>query len=166
MKKKIALAAVLVLLALPAGAAAVAGFDQGPLLHVRWETSTIAGELWVTTIVIHAGGATELIETRENGAARIVRGMASAKDLAALNAALKTGFVGLEPGGCGEPNPDGANHYEVTWYGKGERFNSFRVGAGLQGCSSTLRTIVDSILFLTDNVVVDEKSQTFPGTRR
>jgi hypothetical protein len=165
MTKRIVLAAALVLLALPAGAAAPSGFDQSPLLHVRWETFTIAGERLETTIQIHLAGATELVETREDGPARIVRGMAPAGSLAALNAALKAGQIGLERGGCGEPNPDGAVEYDITWYGKGERFNSFRVGASLQGCSSALQRIIDSIFFLTDAVVSDEQSQTFPRRR-
>jgi hypothetical protein len=165
MAKKILIGAVLTLLALPAGAASRASFDQSPLLHVQWETFTIAGERWVTTVVIHTGGATELTETRADAPARIVRGAASASDLAALNAALKAGQIALQRGGCGEPNPDGAVEYEITWYGKGERFNSFRVGASLQGCAPGLQRIVDSIFALTGNVVEDEHSQTYPRVR-
>jgi hypothetical protein len=162
---KTLLAALLFLLAaLPAGAAP--SFDQNPLLHVRWETFTIAGEHIVTTIVIHAGGATEITEVREDQPARIVRGVASAKYLAALNKALQEGQVGLQRGGCGDPTADGPLEYEITWYGKGERFNSFRVGATLSGCSAGVEGIVNSILHLADGVAEDARSQRFPRVRR
>lgn len=157
----------LLFLSLAGGAAnAAPSFDQNPLLHVSWETFTIAGEHIVTTIVIHAGGATEITELRDEGPARIVRGVASAKNLMALNAALAAGAVGFERGGCGGPTADGPLEYEITWYGKGERFNSFKVGASLIGCSAGLEGIVNSILFLSDGVALDSQSKTFPRVKQ
>ncbi|HWM93367.1 MAG TPA: hypothetical protein VN493_21570 [Thermoanaerobaculia bacterium] len=164
MAKNLVVAAVLFLsLAGTAGIAAAApSFDQNPLLHVSWETFTIAGEHILTTVVIHAGGATEITETREDQPARIVRGVASAKSLAALNAAMQAGQIGFERGGCGGPTADGPIEYEITWYGKGTRFNTFRVGASLLSCPAGLQGIVNSITLLADSVALDTKSQKFP----
>lgn len=166
MAKTLVVAAVLFITLSGVAAHAAPSFDQNPLIHVRWETYTIAGEHIVSTIVIHAGGATEITEIREDQPARIVRGVASAKSLAALNGALQAGQVGLEKGGCGGPTADGPLEYEITWYGKGERFNSFRVGATLIGCSAGVEGIVNSILSLADGVALDAKSQRFPRSRQ
>ena len=150
------------------GAAPVppSGFDRPPLLAVHWETDTIAGQHIDTMVVIHAGGATEITELRDGEPARILRGNASPADFRALNDALAAGQIGLARGGCGSSTADGPIEYEITWYSQGTRFNNFKVGANLEGCSAGLRTMVESIVNLIDVVRPAPETQKFPRVRQ
>ncbi len=154
--------------ALAAGAAPVppSGFDRPPLLAIHWETVTIAAQHIDTTVVIHAGGATEIMELREGEPARILRGNASPAAFRVLTDALAAGQVGFARGGCGTPTADGPIEYEITWYSQGTRFNNFKVGANLEGCSAGLRTMVESIVNLVDAVRPDPDTQKFPRARQ
>ncbi len=154
--------------ALAAGAAPLppSGFDRPPLLAIHWETFTIAGEHIDTMVVIHAGGATEITELRDDEPARILRGNASPADFRALNDALAAGQVGLARGDCGSATADGPIEYEITWYSQGTRFNNFKVGANLNGCDAKLRTMVESIVNLIDVVRPAPETQKFPRARQ
>ena len=120
-----------------------AGFNQDPLLVIRFDTFTIAGQKIDTQVVIHAGGATEIVDIAEGFAGETVttsRGVASQDRYTELRQALAAAKVAFEPGGCGGPIPDGPVEYHITWYGRdGVRFNTFRVGANPEGCPATCR---------------------------
>lgn len=148
-----------------APAAAPNGFDQPPLLVLHWVTDTIAAEIIDTSVVIHAGGATEITEMRQGQPARILRGVATAADFQALAAALVAGQVGAERGGCGNPTADGPIAYDVTWYGQGTRFNTFTVGADLTACAPGLRAMVERMTELIDHVRPAPDTQSFPRPR-
>jgi hypothetical protein len=150
--------------ALAVGAAPLppSGFDRPPLLAIHWETNTIAGEHIDTMVVIHAGGATEITELRDGEPARIVRGNPKPADFRALTDALTAGQVGLARGACGSSTADGPIEYEITWYSQGTRFNNFKVGATLDGCSDSLRTMVEKIVGLIDAVRPAPETQQFP----
>jgi hypothetical protein len=138
------------------------GFDRPPLVAIHWETNTIAGEHIDTMVVIHAGGATEITELREGEPARILRGNPTPADFQALTATLVNGQIGLARGGCGNSTADGPIEYEITWYGQGTRFNTFKVGATLDGCSAGLQTMVNALVQLVDSVRPDPATQKFP----
>ena len=150
--------------ALAVGAAPLppSGFDRPPLLAIHWETVTIAAQHIDTTVVIHAGGATEIMELREGEPARILRGNASPAAFRVLTDALAAGQVGLARGGCGNPTADGPIQYEITWYSQGTRFNTFKVGANLDGCSASLTAMVEKIVQLVDSVRPAPETQQFP----
>lgn len=147
-----------------AGAAPVppSGFDRAPLLAIHWETDTIAGQHIDTMAVIHAGGAVEITEMRDGEPTRIFRGNPKPADFQALNNALTAGQIGLARGDCGSPTADGPIQYEVTWYSQGTRFNSFKVGATLDGCSASLTAMVEKIVQLVDSVRPAPETQQFP----
>lgn len=149
-----------------AASAAPTGFDRPPLLVLHWETITIAAEHIETMAVIHAGGATEITEMREGQPARMLRGNASPADFQRLNDALTAGQIGLAQGGCGSPTADGPIEYEITWYGQGTRFNTFKVGANLTDCSAGLRGMVESMVDLINAVRPAPATQQFPRVRR
>lgn len=153
-------------LAASAGPLAPSGFDQPPLLMIHWATDTIAGQHIESSAVIHAGGATEMTETKEGAPAQIVRGVASVGNFKALQNAILTGKIDLERGGCGNPTADGPIAYEVTWYGQTTRFNTFKVGADLSGCSVGLRTMIETMLKLVNDVRPAPGTQTFPRPRQ
>lgn len=142
------------------------GFDQPPLLVIRWETDTIAGQHIESSAVIHAGGATEMTETKEGAPVQIVRGVASAADFKALQSAIVAGKIDVERGGCGNPTADGPIAFEVTWYGQSTRFNTFKVGADLSGCSPVLRGMIETILKLVNDVRPAPGTQVFPRPRK
>ena len=154
--------------ALAVGAAPLppSGFDRPPLLAIHWETVTIAAQHIDTMVVIHAGGATEITELRDGEPARILRGNDSPADFRALTDALAAGQIGLARGGCGSPTADGPIEYDVTWYSQGTRFNNFKVGANLEGCSAGLRGMVESIERLIDAVRPAPETQKFPRVRQ
>ena len=163
--KLLALFAALVLLAVPS-VAAPTGFDRPPLLHIEFDTVTIAAELIHTSVTIHAGGATEITEVRENQPARITRGVAPPEVFGELNRALQEGQVATQRGGCGEGAPDGPVEYEVTWYGKGPRSNTFRVGGNpTRDCPASTQRIVFAFTEVIFRLYVDPDTQTFPGLR-
>jgi hypothetical protein len=141
------------------------GFDQPPLLLIHWDTFTIAGQHIESSVVIHAGGATEITEMKEGAPAQIVRGVASVSNFKALQSALVTGKVDIERGGCGNPAPDGPVAFEVTWYGQTTRFNTFKVGADLGGCSLGLRSMIETMLKLVNDVRPAPGTQVFPRPR-
>jgi hypothetical protein len=145
-----------------AGPLAPSGFDQPPLLMIHWDTYTIAGQHIETSVVIHAGGATEITEMKEGAPTQIVRGVASVGNFRALQSALVTGKVDVERGGCGNPAPDGPVAFEVTWYGQTTRFNTFKVGADLSGCPAGLRGMVETMVTLINDVRPAPGTQTFP----
>lgn len=150
------------LLAAPASAAP-AGFDQDPILVVRFETVTIAGQRIETQMVVHAGGATEIVDVAR-GAAVTSRGVASEESMAELQQALSAGRVAFERGGCGQPLPDGPVEYHVTWYGRGgARFNSFRVGANPEGCPAGTARLVQAISALLLDLYTSPDTQVFPS---
>ncbi|HEV2851964.1 MAG TPA: hypothetical protein VHC97_04095 [Thermoanaerobaculia bacterium] len=150
-----------------AGAAPVpSGFDRPPLLVLHWETVTIAAQHIDTTVVIHAGGATEITEITDGQPARMLRGNASPAAFQGLNDALTAGQIGLARGGCGAPAADGPVEYEITWYGQGTRFNTFKVGADLTSCSAGLRGMVESMVDLINAVRPSPDTQQFPRVRR
>ncbi len=153
-----------VLFAGSANAAPIAptGFDRPPLVAIHWTTVTIAAETIETMVVIHAGGATEITELRDGEPARIYRGNPKPADFQALTNALAAGQIGIARGNCGSPTADGPIEYEITWYSQGTRFNNFKVGATLDGCSSGLRTMVESLVSLVDSVRPDPSTQKFP----
>jgi hypothetical protein len=170
-KPLVLLAQITVLLAAAAPALAVpppapTGFDQPPLLVLHWVTDTIAAEIIDTSVVIHTGGATEITELHPGAPAHILRGVASPGDLQALNAALAAGQVAGERGGCGNPTADGPIAYEVTWYGQGARYNTFTVGADLTGCPPGVRTMVERMIDLINDVRPAPGTQSFPRARR
>jgi hypothetical protein len=132
------------------------------MLMIHWATDTIAGQHIDTSVVIHAGGATEMTETREGAPAQIVRGVASVTDFKALQSALVAGKIDIERGGCGNPTADGPIAYEVTWYGQSTRFNTFKVGADLGGCSLGLRVMIEKMMNLVNDVRPAPGTQTFP----
>ena len=142
------------------------GFDRPPLLAIHWETVTIAAEHIDTMVVIHAGGATEITELRDGEPARILRGNASPAHYRALTDALAAGQVGFARGGCGSPTADGPIEYEITWYSQGTRFNNFKVGANLEGCSAGLTGMVRAMENLIDAVRPAPETQKFPRTRQ
>jgi len=148
-----------------AGPLAPRGFDQPPMLMIHWATDTIAGQHIDTSVVIHAGGATEMTEMKEGAPAQIVRGVASVADFKALQNALVTGKVDIERGGCGNPTADGPIAFEVTWYGQSTRFNTFKVGADLGGCSLGLRAMIETMLKLVNDVRPAPGTQVFPRPR-
>ncbi len=154
--------------ALAAGAAPPppSGFDRPPLLAIHWETFTIAGQHIDTMVVIHAGGATEITELREGEPALILRGNAKPSDYRALTDALAAGQVGLARGGCGNPTADGPIEYDITWYSQGVRFNNFKVGATLEGCSAGLTGMVRAMEHLIDAVRPAPETQQFPRARQ
>ena len=154
------------LFSLAAAAAAPSGFDQPPLLMIHWATDTIAGQHIESSVVIHAGGATEMTETKEGAPAQIVRGVASAANYKALQNALVTGRIDIERGGCGNSTADGPIAYEVTWYGQTTRFNTFKVGADLGGCSGGLSSMIRTILKLVDDIRPAPGTQVFPRPRQ
>jgi hypothetical protein len=146
-----------------AGAAPLpSGFDRSPLLAIHWETNTIAGEHIDTMAVIHAGGAVEITELRDGQPARIIRGNPKPADFQALSDALGTGQIGLAHGDCGNSTADGPIQYEITWYSQGTRFNSFKVGANLDGCSASLTAMVEKIVEVVNSVRPDPATQKFP----
>jgi hypothetical protein len=153
--------------ALAAGAAPVppTGFDRPPLLLVHWTTDTIAAQHIDTSVVIHAGGATEITEITDGEPARMLRGNASPADFQRLTAALTNGQIGVARGGCGNPTADGPIEYEITWYSQGTRFNNFKVGADLGGCSPSLRAMVESMVDLINAVRPAPATQQFPRVR-
>lgn len=153
--------------ALAAGAAPLppTGFDRPPLLLIHWTTDTIAGQHIDTSVVIHAGGATEITEIKDGAPARMLRGNALPADFQGLTDALVSGQIGLARGGCGGPTADGPMAYEITWYGQGARFNNFKVGADLTGCGASLRAMVESIVNLIDAVRPAPETQQFPRAR-
>jgi hypothetical protein len=138
------------------------GFDRPPLVAIHWETNTIAGQHIDTMVVIHAGGATEITELLDGEPARILRGNPTPADFQALTETLLTGQIGLAQGGCGNATADGPIEYEITWYGSGTRFNTFKVGATLDGCSSGLTTMVNALVNLVNAVRPDPATQKFP----
>jgi len=142
------------------------GFDQPPLLVIHWDTYTIAGQHIETSAVVHAGGATEITEMTEGAPARLVRGVASVGNLRALQSALVTGKVDVERGGCGNPTADGPVAFEVTWYGQTTRYNTFKVGADLGGCSAGLRAMVETMLKLVNDIRPAPGTQVFPRPRK
>lgn len=154
--------------ALAVGAAPLppSGFDRPPLLAIHWETNTIAGQHIDTMVVIHAGGATEITELQDGAPARILRGNPSPAVFKELADALTAGQVGVAQGGCGSPTADGPIEYDITWYSQGTRFNNFKVGANLNGCSAGLRGIVESVERLVDAVRPAPETQKFPRTRQ
>jgi hypothetical protein len=169
MRKSFVVVAVCLLLGPALAMAApvtLTGFDQPPLLVIHWNTDTIAGELIETSVVIHTTGATEITEMRESKPAQILRGIASNANFRAFNAALAVGQVALEKGGCGNPTADGPIAYEVTWYGQGSRFNTFKVGADLGGCAPGLTAMIETILKLVNDVRPAPGTQTFPRPRK
>jgi hypothetical protein len=153
-------------LAAAAAPPAPSGFDQPPLLVIRWATDTIAGQHIDSSAVIHAGGATEMTETKEGAPAQIVRGVASAGNFKAFQNAMLTGKIDVERGGCGNSTADGPIAYEVTWYGQTTRFNTFKVGADLSGCSAGLRGMIETILKLVNDVRPAPGTQVFPRPRK
>jgi hypothetical protein len=92
----------------------------------------------------------------------MLRGVASAADFGALTAALASSQVATERGGCGGPTADGPVAFEVTWYGQGARFNSFKVGANLDGCSPRLQSLLETVLRLINDVRPAPGTQAFP----
>lgn len=150
-------------LASPASAAP-AGFDRDPLLVVRYDTFTIVGVLIETQVVIHAGGATEVVDVSEGEAAITSRGVASQESFTELTQALSAAQVAVERGGCGEPIPDGPVEYHVTWYGRGgARSNSFHVGVLPTGCPAATERLVRAITGLILDVYTSPATQVFPS---
>ena len=163
MRALLAMLALGFVLATPA-AAAPTGFDQDPLLVIRYSTFTIAAVEIETQMVVHAGGATEIVDVAAGGAAVTSRGVASEESLAELQRALSAGRVAVERGGCGTPIPDGPVEYHVTWYGRGGvRFNSFRVGANPEGCPAGTARIVRAISDLILDIYTSPDTQVFPS---
>jgi hypothetical protein len=158
------LATTILSLVLAAPAAAATGFDQDPLLVVRYSTFTIAAVEIETQVVIHAGGATEIVDVAAGGAAMTSRGVASQASFTELQQALSAGRVAVERGGCGQPQPDGPVEYHVTWYGRGGvRFNSFRVGANPEGCPASTARLVRAISDLILDIHTSPDTQVFPS---
>lgn len=138
------------------------GFDRPPLVAIHWTTITIAAEKIETMVVIHAGGATEITELRDGQPARILRANPSPADFQAVSEALVTGQIGVAHGDCGSATSDGPIEYEITWYGQGTRFNTFKVGANLDGCGSGLSAMVDALVDMVNAVRPDPSAQKFP----
>lgn len=138
------------------------GFDRPPLVAIHWETITIAGQHIDTMVVIHTGGATEITELRDGQPAQILRGNPKPADFQAVTDVLASGQIGLARGGCGNPTADGPIEYEITWYGSGTRFNNFKVGATLDGCSSGLTTMVNALIEMVNSVRPEPTTQKFP----
>lgn len=148
-------------------AAAPAGFDQDPLLVIRFDTFTIAGQRIDTQVVIHAGGATEIVDIAEGlagGTVTTSRGVASRDSYTELRQALAAAKVALEPGGCGGPIPDGPVEYHITWYGRGGlRSNSFRVGANPEGCPESTERLAQAIFAVLLDIYTSPDTQVFPS---
>lgn len=159
---------VLGILALAVPASAVpAGFDQNPVLVVRFDTNTIAGQRIETQVVLHEGGATEIVEIPEGGAALTSRGVAAREATLELQRAMQAGRIAIERGNCGSPAPDGPVEFHMTWYGRdGGRFNSFRVGANPSGCPDTLQRIVRAFFEVLLDVQTSPETQRFPRNPR
>lgn len=147
--------------------AAPAGFDQDPLLVLRFDTFTIAGQRIDTQVVIHTGGATEIVDIAEGLAGETVttsRGVASQDSYTELRQALAAARVAFEPGGCGGPIPDGPVEYHITWYGRGGlRANSFRVGANPQGCPESTERLARAIFAVLLDIYTSPDTQVFPS---
>lgn len=142
------------------------GFDASPVLHLSFDTVTIAAELVHTSVTIHASGAVDWTETRENGPARILRAVVAPEDLGELHRALQAGRIGVERGGCGEAAPDGPVEYEITWYGKESRYNSFRVGGNPSGCAAGTRDMIYAISDFLLKAATHPEKQVFPRVAR
>jgi hypothetical protein len=164
MRALCAVVALGLVLAAPAFAGP-AGFNQDPLLVIRFDTFTIAGEKIETQVVIHTSGATEIVDAAEGRTVPVTsRGTASRASFGELQQALAAGRIASERGGCGEPLPDGPVEYHVTWYGRGgDRFNSFRVGANPEGCPARTARIVRAITALLLDVYTSPDTQVFPS---
>jgi hypothetical protein len=162
MRALVAIGILALFLAAPASAAP-AGFDLDPILVVRFETNTIAGQRIETQLVLHAGGATEIVDvTRDT--VTTSRGVASRESFIEIQQALSAGRVAFERGGCGGPLPDGPIEYHVTWYGRGgSRFNSFRVGANPEGCLPGTARLVRAISALLLDIYTSPDTQVFPS---
>lgn len=156
--------ALSLILAVPASAVPT-GFDQDPLLVVRFETFTIAGQRIDTQVVIHTGGATEIVDIAEGLLGETVttsRGVASRESYVELQQALAAARVASEPGGCGGPIPDGPVEYHITWYGRGGvRSNSFRVGANPEGCPASTERLAQAIFDVLLDIYTSPETQVF-----
>ena len=157
-------AVVLGLVLTAPGFAAPAGFNQDPLLVIRFETFTIAGQRIETQMVVHTSGATEIVDVAAGAAVPVTsRGVASRETFAELQQALAAARVASVRGGCGEPIPDGPVEYHVTWYGKGgTRFNTFHVGANPEGCPPRIARMVRAINDLLLDIYTSPGTQVFP----
>lgn len=152
----------LLVLAVPASADPI-GFDRNPLLVVRFDTNTIAGQRIETQVVLHEGGATEVVDILEGGTALTSRGVTAPENLLELQRALQAGRVAIERGGCGSPAPDGPVEFHITWYGRdGGRSNSFHVGGNPSGCPDTLQRIVRAFFEVLLDVQTSPETQRFP----
>ena len=165
MRALFAIVALGLVLAAPVAAAAPTGFDKDPLLVVRFETFTIAGQRIDTQVVIHTGGATEIVDIAEGLAGDTVttsRGVASRERYTELLQALAAARVAFEPGGCGGPIPDGPVEYFITWYGRGGvRSNSFRVGANPEGCPASTERLARAISDVLLDLYTSPDTQVF-----
>jgi hypothetical protein len=132
---------------------------------IHWTTDTIAAQHIETSVVIHAGGATEITEITDGAPARMLRGNPTPADFQKLTEILLSSQIGVAQGGCGAPTADGPIAYEITWYGSGPRFNTFKVGGDLSSCSASVRTMVESMLDLINAVRPAPETQQFPRNR-
>jgi hypothetical protein len=157
-------ASLALVLAAPA-LAAPSGFNQDPLLVIRFDTFTIAGQKIETQVVIHTSGATEIVDAAEGRTVPVTsRGTASRESFGELQQALAAGRIASQRGGCGEPLPDGPVEYHITWYGRGgDRFNSFRVGANPEGCPARTARIVRAITGVLLDIYTSGATQVFPS---
>jgi hypothetical protein len=164
MRAALLVLAVLGLLApaVPASAAPT-GFDQNPILVVRFDTNTIVGQAIDTQVVVHEGGAVEIVDVLEGGPAQTSRGVVSREVFVELQRSMQAGRIAIERGNCGTPAPDGPVEFHMTWYGRdGGRFNSFRVGANPTGCPDTLQRIVRAFFEVLLDVQTSSETQRFP----
>lgn len=158
------------LLAAPAASSAqpLTGFDQDPLLVVRFTTNTIIGQEIESQAVIHTGGAVEIVDVLQvRGASALTsRGIAPRESFRELQQALVAGRVAQERGGCGDPAPDGPVEYHVTWYGRdGFRSNSFKVGVNPNGCPESTRRIVNALSQVLIDIYTSPDTRYFPRPR-
>jgi hypothetical protein len=119
--------------------------------------------------VITRGGALISVLTRQIGFSQpfqnhILRGVGSPAAIAQLKTMLGQNQVGIQTSCLLDPNTEVNGTYEITWYGRGPRRNSFVVyygtaGAGFPACPLEVSKIVQAIREFEDAVTADPNSE-------
>ena len=154
-KSRILPALALLLVALP-GAAQPPSSQALLRVHAALTVFAQGPELVDEDLFVHGDGLAtgSLALSREGACAScywstaIVQGSGSSEQFAALQAALGVNKVGVQAGGCVVQSVmPGTGTYEVTWYGRGSRRNSWLVQVGGEGepCAVEVSNIIRAI---------------------
>lgn len=83
----------------------------------------------------------------------LITGVGKKADLAVLAQAMATAHVGLETGGCKVILSNAGSHYEITWFGKGDRINRFIIDSeAANDCGDDLVNLVQAIFIYEGTV--------------